>query len=138
MEEAEAATSQSSIDWIAGDAFGFPLPAHIDALLTLPKGFHTQAFHACGSLPLDDAVVNLTGLWECHGGATPEFQETVPRCMHAHYHHESGSGLLITEHVSFGRNGIEPNYVKCLDRDLPNPYGHYQALLRALAKLAGS
>ena len=66
------------------------------------------------------------------------FPVRVPRCMFADYHHETGTGILITETIPFGTDGIEPNYVKCLDRDLPDPLGHYTALLRALARLAGA
>jgi len=58
--------------------------------------------------------------------------------MFADYHHESGTGLLITDTIHFGEDGIERNYVKCLDRDLPDPLGHYRALVRALARLAGA
>ncbi|MCB2076767.1 MAG: hypothetical protein KDE55_03605 [Novosphingobium sp.] len=68
----------------------------------------------------------------------PEFPITVPRCMFADYHHATGTGILITEQIPFGQNGVEPNYVKCLDRDLPDPLGHYLALVRALARLAGT
>jgi hypothetical protein len=67
-----------------------------------------------------------------------EFPVRVPRCMFADYHHKTGTGMLITESIPFGENGIEPNYVKCFDRDLPDPLGHYTALLRALARLAGA
>jgi len=179
------------IDWIAGDAFGLAMPAHIEALRQGGASFLTQAFRAAGSLGKDNAVARIARLEECKGGGTgaklylsveyerpsPElpaelfakfsrafgneirdrqkiqmegevwfallsrmegFPIAVPKCMYADYHHESGTGLLITDTIHFGEDGIEPNYVKCLDRDLPDPPGHYRALVRALARLAGA
>jgi hypothetical protein len=177
------------IDWIAGDAFGLPIPAHIDALGRRPEQFLTESFRAAGSLGADNSVTRITRFEECIGGGTgrklylsvdyaiagpprdlfvkfsrdfasdirdrqkiqmegevwlallsriPEFPVAVPRCMFADYHHDSGTGILITERIAFGEDGIERNHVKCDDRDLPDPLGHYQALLRALARLAGA
>lgn len=179
------------IDWIAGDTFGLPIPAHIEALREGGAAFLTEAFRAAGTLAPDNRVAAITRFEECPGGGTgaklylslryerpepglprdlfakfsrafgneirdrqkiqmasevwlallsriPEFPIAVPKCLFADYHRESGTGVLITEAIAFGRDGIEPNYVKCLDRDLPDPLGHYQALLRALARLAGA
>lgn len=178
-------------DWIAGDRFGLPIPAHIDALAERPEAFLTEAFRAAGAIADDNAVTGITRFEECPGGGTgaklflsvdyarpepglpsalfakfsrafgneirdrqkiqmegevrfallsrlPGFPIAVPRCLFADYHGETGTGLLITEQLAFGANGIEPNYVKCLDRDLPDPLGHYKALVRALARLAGA
>lgn len=69
---------------------------------------------------------------------TPGFPIAVPRCLYADYHRESGSGILITERITFGRNGIEPQYEKCADYAMPDPLGHYQALFSALGRLAGA
>jgi hypothetical protein len=177
------------IDWVGGDAFGLPIPAHSDALRQRPEAFLTRAFRAAGALAADNRVARITRFEECPGGGTgrklylsaeydkpgppsdlfvkfsrafgdpirdrqkiqmegevrlallsrhPAFPVAVPRCMFADYHRDSGTGILITEQIAFGRGGIERNHVKCLDRDLPDPLGHYQALLRALAKLAGT
>ncbi len=178
-----------TIDWIAGDAFGLPIPAHIEALREGGCAFLTQAFRAAGSLGADNTVTAITRFEECPGGGTgsklflsveyarpgppqdlfvkfsrafgnairdgqkiqmesevwfallsrmPRFPIRVPQCLYADYHHASGTGILITEQLTFGQGGVERNYVKCLDRDLPDPLGHYQALLRALARLAGA
>lgn len=69
---------------------------------------------------------------------SPAFPIAVPVCYFADYHHDSGTGILITERVAFGRNTIEPLYEKCLDYRLPAPLQHYQALVKALARLAGT
>jgi hypothetical protein len=69
---------------------------------------------------------------------TPGFPIAVPVCLFADYHHASGTGLLITQRIAFGRNGIERAYEKCLDDEMPAPLEHYSALLRALARLAAA
>jgi len=66
------------------------------------------------------------------------FPIAVPDVMFADYHRDSGTGVLITERIQFGNNGIEDHYDKCLDYEMPEPAQHYRALLAALARLAGS
>lgn len=68
----------------------------------------------------------------------PGFPITVPRCLFADYHAPSGTGLLITERIPYGTNGIETHYDKCMDYTMPDPLGHYEALLGALGRLAGA
>jgi hypothetical protein len=62
----------------------------------------------------------------------------VPATQFADYHRESGTGLLISERIAFGRNGIERQYPKCLDYEMPDQLGHYRALVTALGRLAGT
>lgn len=69
---------------------------------------------------------------------TPGFPVAVPRCLFADYQQESGTGILITEQIAFGKNGIEPLYEKCLDTEMPAQLEHYKALLKAVGGLAGS
>jgi hypothetical protein len=69
---------------------------------------------------------------------SPEFPIAVPACYFSDYHHESGTGILITQRVDFGCGGIERHYGKCLDYALPEPLEHYKALIKALARLAGT
>lgn len=68
----------------------------------------------------------------------PGFPVAVPQCFFADYHRASGTGILITQRIAFGRGAIEPHYDKCLDWELPQPLEHYRALVRALARLAGT
>ncbi|MED5813388.1 hypothetical protein VST63_13585 [Mycolicibacterium sp. 050232] len=63
---------------------------------------------------------------------------TVPACLFADYHHASCTGMLLTERISLGQNGIEPHYDKCLDYRMPDALGHYRALLTSIARLAGA
>lgn len=69
---------------------------------------------------------------------SPQFPITVPTCYFSDYHYESGTGILITERIPYGKNGIEPLYLKSLDYLMPDQYDHYQAIIRALARLAGA
>ena len=68
----------------------------------------------------------------------PDFPVTVPRCLFGEYHLESGSGLLISERIALGTNGIEPHYPKARDYEIDDLRAHYDALVSALARLAGS
>ncbi len=45
---------------------------------------------------------------------------------------------LITDRIPYGDSGIEPHYDKCMDYEMPDPVGHYRALLGALGRLAGT
>jgi hypothetical protein len=68
----------------------------------------------------------------------PGFPIAVPAVQFADYDRSSGTGILITERIPFGSNGIEPQYHKCLDYEMPDPVEHNRALLTALGRLAGS
>jgi hypothetical protein len=68
----------------------------------------------------------------------PEFPIAVPCVQFGDYHRRSGTGILITERIRHGNNGIERHYHKCLDYEMPEPLDHYRALLTALARLAGT
>jgi hypothetical protein len=68
----------------------------------------------------------------------PDFPVAVPRCLFGDYHRDSGSGLLISERIAFGTSGIEPHHPKGRDYELEDPLAHYDALVSALARLAGA
>jgi hypothetical protein len=70
--------------------------------------------------------------------SAPGFPIVVPSSQFADYHGLSGSGILITERIPFGTNGIELHHHKCLDYEIPDPIGHYRTLLTALGRLAGA
>ncbi len=80
-----------------------------------------------------DAEVRLALLSRTQG-----FPVAVPVCLYADYHRESGTGVLITERIAFGKNGVERPYEKCRDVEMPDPLEHYKALLTAVARLAGT
>ncbi|GBG38802.1 hypothetical protein [Mycobacterium montefiorense] len=69
---------------------------------------------------------------------TPGFPIAVPSAFFGDYHQPSETGILITERIKFGDNGIERQYHKCLDYEMPEPLEHYRALVTALARLAGT
>jgi hypothetical protein len=66
------------------------------------------------------------------------FPIAVPRALFGDYHQQTGTGILITERIQFGSNGIERQYHKCLDYEMPEQLEHYRALLTAVARLAGT
>ncbi len=68
----------------------------------------------------------------------PGFPINVPACMFGDYHAESQTGLLITETITFGHNGIAPHHEKCLDYELPDALARYHAVITANARLAGA
>jgi hypothetical protein len=67
----------------------------------------------------------------------PGFPITVPTTLFADYHADTGTGILITERIPFGVNGVEPQHHKCLDYEMPNVKEHYRTLVKSLAQLAG-
>jgi hypothetical protein len=69
---------------------------------------------------------------------TPEFPIVVPRAQFADYQRKTGTGILISERIAFGDNGIECQYHKCMDYEMPDAAHHYRALLTAVARLAGT
>jgi hypothetical protein len=69
---------------------------------------------------------------------TPGFPIAVPAALFGDYHGETGTGVLITERILFDTNGIERQYHKCLDYEMPDAVAHYRALLTALGRLAGT
>ncbi|MGA5545866.1 hypothetical protein ACPCIR_28835 [Mycobacterium sp. NPDC051198] len=70
--------------------------------------------------------------------AAAKLPVTVPVCLFADYHHASGTGMLLTERISFGSGAVEPHHDKGLDYRMPDPLGHYRTLLGSVARLAGA
>jgi hypothetical protein len=69
----------------------------------------------------------------------PGFPIRVPVPYFADFHGGSGTGLVVTERVPFGEQGIEPHRRKCLDHltmDEPLPY--YRQVVTALARLCAA
>ncbi|MFM5906936.1 MAG: hypothetical protein ACKOPO_05030, partial [Novosphingobium sp.] len=70
---------------------------------------------------------------------SPGFPIRVPRGIFADYHAASGTGVVITECIAYGANGIEPHRRKCLDwQTMADPLPYYRASVGALAALAGA
>jgi hypothetical protein len=68
----------------------------------------------------------------------PGFPISVPAAYFADYHHDSGTGMIITQRIAFGEGEIEPHRRKCLDHYLDDPLPYYRAIVTALARLAGA
>jgi hypothetical protein len=68
----------------------------------------------------------------------PQFPICVPAAYFADFNGAAGTGLLITQAVAFGRDGIEPLHHKCMDHELPDSLPYYRAILTTLARLAAA
>jgi hypothetical protein len=68
----------------------------------------------------------------------PDFPVAVPRCLFGEYSTSSGSGVLVTERIAYGEGGIEPHHAKARDYEIDDVQGHYDALVSAIARLAGN
>jgi hypothetical protein len=69
---------------------------------------------------------------------SPSFPVRVPFTLFADIDCESFTGLIISECISYGENGVERCYPKCMDYSLPDPLAHYDAIVRGLASLSGA
>ncbi|MET0660781.1 MAG: hypothetical protein ABW110_21775, partial [Steroidobacteraceae bacterium] len=106
------------------------------------EGLHTELFAKFPRMfgdplrdlfgPLMEAEVRFALLSRRAG-----FPIAVPKCYFADYDSKTCSGLLITERIAYAQGSIERCYDKCLDYELPNPLGHYRALTKTMARLAG-
>lgn len=68
----------------------------------------------------------------------PGFPVPVPRTLFADIDPQTQTSLIVSASVPYGRDGVEPLYPKCLDHLVPDAVGHYEAILRGLARLAGA
>lgn len=68
----------------------------------------------------------------------PAFPVAVAKSYFADFDPASGNGVLITERIDFGGQGIEPVRVKNMDHELPDPLEYYRATVTALARLAAA
>jgi hypothetical protein len=68
----------------------------------------------------------------------PDFPIRVPVACFADFNRESGTGLLITQRIAFGADGIEPLRPKCMDHELADPLAYYRATFTALARLVAA
>jgi hypothetical protein len=66
------------------------------------------------------------------------FPIRIPKPYFADFHAASKSGVLITQRIAFGVDGVEPHRPKCLDYEMPDALAHYQTILRALARIAAA
>ncbi|TFV87421.1 hypothetical protein [Blastococcus sp. CT_GayMR16] len=69
---------------------------------------------------------------------SPDFPVPVPTVLFADVDPVSHTGLIVTECIPYGRNGVEPLHLKCMDYTVPDQVGHYAAILRGLARLSGA
>jgi hypothetical protein len=111
-------------------AYARPAPVlHQDLFVKFPRDFGDPLRDLFG--PLMAPEVRFALLSRRDG-----FPIQVPKCYFADYHAASVSGLLITERIAYGRNGIEPCPTKAADYEIADPLPHYRAMTRSMARLA--
>jgi hypothetical protein len=74
----------------------------------------------------------------CELSRLPAFPIRVPTPFFADFDQKSGTGLLITQRIPFGAQGVESLRHKCMDHELSEPLAYYRAILSALARLAAA
>ena len=109
-----------------------PDPAlHTELFVKLSRDF-ADAFRDRRRFELE-AEVRLAAL-----SRLPAFPVAVAKPYFADFDPGSGSGILITQQIAFGQDGLEPLRQKCMDHTLANALEHYRATVTALAALAGA
>ena len=66
------------------------------------------------------------------------FPIRVARPYFADFHGESKTGILITQKIAFGVDGVEPHRPKCMDYEMQDALTHYRTIFRALARIAAA
>lgn len=65
-----------------------------------------------------------------------DFPIRVPRPYFADFESKTGTGIVITEQVLYGQDGIEPHRRKCLDHaTMDDPLPYYRQVITTLARL---
>lgn len=105
---------------------------HRDLFVKFSRDFTDERRDGRGRWEME-AEVRLAALSRRAG-----FPIDVPAAYFADYHHASGTGVLITQTIAFGRDGIEPHHLKCMDHKLAQPLPYYRATVTALARLAAA
>jgi hypothetical protein len=114
---------------LAYESAGPALPEHL--FIKFSRNFENELWDRA----------RLTMISEAHFAVlsrSPDFPVTVPACLFADVDPGSGTGLIITECITYGRHGVEAFHPKCLDYTVPDPVEHYKAILQGLAKLSGA
>lgn len=69
----------------------------------------------------------------------PGFPVAVPEAYFADFDAKTGTGLVVTERVAYGENGIEPHRIKCLDHlTMDDPLPYYRQVVSSLARLCAA
>jgi hypothetical protein len=68
----------------------------------------------------------------------PDFPIDVPHCYFSDFHHETGTGMMITQCIPYGEPPNEPHYDKCADWEIADQFDHYRAIVETNARLAGA
>jgi len=113
-------------------AYELPAPGLAEQLfIKFSRNFDNELWDRARYLMLSEAHFAVLS-------RSPDFPVAVPACLFADVDPETCTGLIITECITYGRNGVEPLCPKCMDYTLPGPLEHYKAILSGLAKISGA
>lgn len=113
-------------------AYASPEPELPDTLfIKFSRNFHEELRDRARFMMISEAKFAVLS-------RSPDFPVTVPKCLFADVESESATGLIITERIAFGENGLEALYPKCMDYIVPQPLEHYKTIITALATLSGT
>lgn len=105
---------------------------HADLFVKFSRDFHDKVRDDRGKYEMESEV-RLAAL-----ARLESFPIRVPKAYFADFHGESKTGVLITQKIAFGSDGVEPHRPKCLDHEMQDALAHYQTIFSALARIAAA
>lgn len=105
---------------------------HTDLFVKFSRDFNDQIRDDRGKYEMESEV-RLAAL-----ARLQSFPIRVPKPYFADFHGESKTGVLITQQIAFGADGVEPHRPKCLDHEMQDALAHYKTILSALARIAAA
>jgi hypothetical protein len=105
---------------------------HADLFVKFSRDFHDKVRDDRGKYEMESEV-RLAAL-----ARLESFPIRVPKPYFADFHGESKTGVLITQKIAFGIDGVEPHRPKCLDHEMRDALAHYQTIFSALARIAAA
>lgn len=113
--------------------YQYPEPhLHTDLFVKFSRDFSDQVRDDRGKYEMESEV-RLAAL-----ARLQSFPIRVPKPYFADFHTESKTGVLISQKIAFGVDGVEPQRQKCLDYETEDPLSHYKSILCALARIAAA
>jgi hypothetical protein len=119
--------------WFLSVEYATPSPKlHTELFVKFSRDFADQMRDDRGKYEMEGEI-RLAAL-----SRRPGFPVEIPTAYFADFHHDTHTGVLITERIAFGEGGVEPHHAKCMDHELAEPLGHYRAIVSNLARIAAA
>ncbi|HEX4376062.1 MAG TPA: hypothetical protein VHZ99_02810 [Steroidobacteraceae bacterium] len=105
---------------------------HTDLFVKFSRDFNNRMRDERGKFEMESEV-RLAAI-----SRLPAFPIHVPVAYFADFEAASKTGLIISQQIPFGLNGVEAHHPKCMDHEIPDPLAHYRTIIRALARIAAA